>query len=325
MRVLTNFAGFPTQWTSTDGHHGTARMAADVEGFLGANDDNTVWLVNCDPHLTMQLALRKRQARLVAVDLVLRVPRGVKGQLRCALQRALFSRVDLFVHYFRDVAGLTRFYGIRSEKSAYVPFKVNIDVRHQADAPTDGEYALCLGRSLRDFDSFFAAMEQLSFAGAITTPDRQGLLEHGSRFSREVNQLPSNVRILPDDGSAEAMLTAFRGARLVVIPTLKASLVASGISTALNAMSLGKCVVGTHGPGMADVFDQGEILLARPEDPRDLARCLLEAWENRDLRERTATAGLAFAGRAGDTQALYRRLMDLICANPIPAANRTIG
>ena len=55
---------------------------------------------------------------------------------------------------------------------------------------SDGQYVLCFGQSMRDFDTFFDAVERLPYAAAITRPDLARLRLHGSRFSRSLDQLP---------------------------------------------------------------------------------------------------------------------------------------
>jgi glycosyltransferase involved in cell wall biosynthesis len=163
---------------------------------------------------------------------------------------------------------------------------------------------------LRDFDTFFAAMDKLPLPGAIARPEPEELRRHSARFTRPLNALPEQVRVLEDDGSEAAQLRILGDAKLVVLPILKTSMVASGISTCLNAMMLGKCVIGSEGPGMTDIFTQGEILAVPPEDPAALAEMIGRAWEDQVLRETTAAAGHAYALAAGGERELYQRLID---------------
>ncbi len=86
------------------------------------------------------------------------------------------------------------------------------------------------------------AMEMLPYPGAIAKPDPNGLRKHNARFTRPYDQLPPNIRVLEDDGSELSQIRILSGAKIMVLPILKSSLVASGISTGLNAMQLGKCV-----------------------------------------------------------------------------------
>lgn len=291
--------------------------ATTVGQFLQHRGRDTVWLVNCDPGLTLRLAAVKAGApwigsRLVAADLVLRAPRSAASSMIRPLQRLLLLRVDHFIHYFRDLAGYTREFGVPAGRSSFVPFKVNLYGRFAVEPDSEGEYILCLGRSMRDFDTFFDAMEHLPYPAAITRPAPDLMRQHGARFTRSLDALPSNVRILDDDGSDEAMIRVVKNAKLVVLPILKTSLVASGISTCLNAMSLGKCVIGSEGPGMLDVFENGEVLAAPPENAAALAAVMRRAWEDEELRKRTAAAGYRYAQQQGGEAELYRRVIDQV-------------
>jgi glycosyltransferase involved in cell wall biosynthesis len=248
---------------------------------------------------------------LISVDPVLREPDDLSGRLRLPIKRALLGRVDHFIHYFRDLRGLERVYGISPARSSYVPFKVNLISRHTLEPQPDGEYVLCFGRSMRDFDTFLAAMEKLPYPGAITRPDRNALAAHHGRFTRSLDRIPSNVRLLDDDGTERAEIGILRNAKMVALPMLKQSMVASGISTCLNAMYLEKCVIGSEGPGMSDIFES-EALTFPPEDSEALAAAIRRVWENDGLRRATAAAGRRYALAAGAEPELYQRILDQV-------------
>lgn len=315
MRIVTNWPAIPAQWQARNGRSGTRVLASTVADMRAAGRPaDSVYLVNCDPGLTMGMALANLlwppgRRPLVASDLVLRRPGTRKARLLHPFKRALISRADLYINFFADTRGLTEVFGIPPERCVYVPFKVNLAPADVATAPMAQDYVLCFGRSLRDFDTFFAAMERLPYPGAIARVDPADLERHGARFSRPLHALPANVAQLDDDGSQDAQLRMLAGARLVVIPVLRSSIVASGISTALNAMGLGKCVIGSAGPGMSDIF-AGEVLTVPPEDPAALAAMIDRAWRDDDLRTRTAEAGLAYAQAQGGEDALARRIVD---------------
>jgi glycosyltransferase involved in cell wall biosynthesis len=165
---------------------------------------------------------------------------------------------------------------------------------------------------MRDFDTFLAAMEQLpDVPAAITKPDPRVFAAHHARFTRPISNIPVNVRVLDDDRTEESEIRILRAARLVVLPILAKSLVASGISTCLNAMYLGKCVIGSEGPGMSDIFTS-EILTFPPENQRRMAETIRKAWDDPALRRATAAAGRRFALQAGAEPQLYQRIIDEI-------------
>jgi glycosyltransferase involved in cell wall biosynthesis len=189
-----------------------------------------------------------------------------------------------------------------------VPFKPNL--RYHCDiAPNpDGEYVLCFGQSMRDFDTFFDAVEKLPYPAAIARPDFERLRRHGSRFSRKLSNLPKNVRIIEHDPSSyDSQVDVLMAAKIVVVPLLKSCLVMAG--TPLNAMLLGKCVIVTDGPAINGLFTN-EVLPVPPEDPDALARIIDQAWNDPKLREETAAAGYRHATALGGEPELAQRLVD---------------
>jgi glycosyltransferase involved in cell wall biosynthesis len=319
MLIVTNFRSFPLSWTASSGETGQSAAAASYRDFVRfRNRPDAVYLVNCDARLTFQLAaaalLPGPHPPLISVDLILRRPSGLLAHLSVPVKRFLLSHVVRFIHYFRDVRAYQEIFGIGEDRSSFVPFKSNLSDRHQMGPLREGEYVLCFGRSLRDFDTFFAAMEKLPYPAAIAQPEPEELRRHSARFTRSLDALPKNVRVLEDDGSEAAQIRILGDAKLVVLPILKASIVASGISTCLNAMMLGKCVIGSEGPGMTDIFTRGEILAVPPEDPVALREMIRRAWEYQALRDSTAAAGHAYALEAGGERELYQRIIDQLVA-----------
>ncbi len=314
--IVTNTERFPKQWQAATGQNGEGAFAGSAAEFIRyIHNPNAILLVNCDPVLAFQVAgralLRSRTAALMSVDLVLRKPRDLKNQLSLPMKRLLLGRFDHHIHYFRDFRGLQQVFGMDPHKCSFVPFKPNLRYRYTVDAQCPGEYVLCFGRSMRDYDTFFNAMERLPYPAAIPAPDYHELRVHGARFTRPLSDLPGNIRVLEDDGSDASQIRIIQNARLFVVPILKASLVASGISTSLNAMLMGKCVIGSIGPGMTDVFST-EILSFEPENPAALAEVITRAWEDDDLRNRTAEAGLRYAQSLGGERDLYQRILDQV-------------
>jgi glycosyltransferase involved in cell wall biosynthesis len=317
MLIVTNSARFPRRWTATDGTTGRTEPARSVSDFLKFRSDETaVFLVNCAPQLVMDLALRQSvpfQARrpLIALDMVfLRRPSTILARLSVVAKRIVLRNVDYFLHYFKDVRGLASLYGIGSKRSGFVDFKANLWNRRVEAARPEGEYVLCYGRSLRDFDTFIEALEMLDCPGAIVDPRAASVWEHGSRFTKPLSALPPNVRVL-EDATEGAQADELRAARIVVVPILRGRLVAAGISTILNAMVLGKCVIATAGPGVTDIFDR-ELVSVPPEDPQALASAIRRVWQDEDLRRKTAQAGLEYARRCGSELDFYGRVIDAV-------------
>lgn len=272
--------------------------------------NGNVWLVLSLSALFVLCPVVSRP--IIAVDLVLRKPEGRRALLMARVKRLLLRSVDHFVHYFHDLTGYQKYYGIGPERSSFVNFKANIyDMAPVVHPTPDGDYVLCFGRSLRDYDTFFSAIETLPYPAIIPKPDFVQLKNHGARFTRSLNSLPPQVAVRDDDGSATSLVRLIQGARIVVIPIRRQSLCASGIGTYLNSMLLGKCVIISEGPGASDVLSN-QALLVPPEDPNALAKAIQLAWEDKTLRTAVANAGRTFAEALGGECELMERLLAVV-------------
>lgn len=314
MRIVTNFERFEPVWTS-HGETGEAIMARTFSEFLRGLPGCDLILINGDIGLTLRLSayflmFPWKRKPIVAVDLVLRRPRTLQARIAALVKRLLLARVDHFIHYFKNLDGYSSCYGITAERSSFVAFKPNLRYRYQP--PTDlpeGEYVLCLGRSQRDYDTFFDAMEGLSCPGAIPAPDFGALREHDSRFTRPLDRLPSNVRVLEDDGSQQSMIRAIEGAKVVAVPVLRSTLAASGISVYLNAMLLGRPVVISNGPGVSDVLTDQAVMVP-PEDSGALREAIARVWGDDALRARLVESGRKYALSLGGEPELRARVLE---------------
>jgi glycosyltransferase involved in cell wall biosynthesis len=318
LRILTNLERFPETWKVSSGETGTARFARSFAEFRALASGSDVLLINGDASLVYRLALYFvlfpwRRKPVVTVDLVLRKPLSAPARAGAALKKLLLTRVDHFINYFRESEGYGRYYGITPERSSFVPFKPNLRYRYDPAFSGAGDYILCFGRSRRDYDTFFRAMEQVPYPGAIPEPDFAGLRRHGSRFTYRLDQIPRHVQVLPDDGSQQRMIQILEGARVVVLPFLSDSLFA-GMGVYLNAMLLRKCVIVSEGPAVSDVLTGGEALLIPPEDPAALATMIQRVWQDDGLRGEVAERGYRYALSLGGEPELRARILEKVVA-----------
>jgi len=277
-------------------------------------------IIDCRDTLIYKLAaymlLRPwKKKPLIAVDLVLRHPFKLRHKLSAVVKRLLFTRVDHFIHYFRDISGYTRHFGISAARSSYVPFKVNIfDVRLSPEEIAE-KYVFTMGVSLRDYDTFIRAISDLPYPAAIPEFSFKNFEGRDRTWRWTKENLPHNLTILPDSGMRADLIRNLAGARVVVIPTLASSLCASGISSCLSAMYLGKCVISTAGPGASDVLTDQALLVA-PHDVTALKNAITRAWEDDSLRRETAEIGRRYAASLGGEtellQRIYRRTLEVV-------------
>ena len=251
--------------------------------------------------------------RLVSSDLILRPPKSAKDRAKVFVKRLLFSRVDRFVLYFKELGGYERFYGIGPDRVTYVRFKVNgwEEIAARPPATAEGEYVLCAGRTLRDVGTFVEALRRAAGCPGVLLQQRRELLaEHGT--SAWEGDLPPNVELVVDEGdSLEDYLGFIERARMVVIPRFKGDIAPTGISTYLVAMALNRCVVISEGPGAGDVLN-GQAALVPPEDPARLAEQIRLLWEDGRARRELAARGRAYAEEARGEE---RLLSDILRAS----------
>ncbi len=312
MIILTNADGAPRTWVS-DGVSGECIITGSFWRMLRLARRCDLVLINSNPRLMLKLLIAFTvfpflRRPVLGSDIVLRVPQGLWGALLARPKRFLLSRVAHYMHLFRDLSGYQRVFGIGPERSSFTAFKPNLRYHCEVDPDPDGEYVLCLGWSMRDFDTFFDAVEQLPYPAAIAKPDFAQLKKHGSKFTRRLDQLPKQVRMIDHDPQdCQSQVELIRRAKLVVVPMLKSCLVMAG--TPYNAMLLGKCVILTEGPAINGLFTN-EVLPAPPADARALAQVIDRAWKDKELRERTAAAGFCCALALGGEPEHALRLVD---------------
>jgi glycosyltransferase involved in cell wall biosynthesis len=316
LRILTNIERFPPTWRSSAGVDGTACIAQSPWEFVAQAPHCDVILIDCDPALTLKISALFlifwfRRKPIVALDLVLRRPTTRKAKLLTKLKKLFFSRVDYFIHYFRQLDHFQKYFGIGPERSSYVPFKSNIKGRFAYTPDFDGEYVLCFGNSERDFDTFIRTVGQLPYPAAIPRPNFSALRAHSSKFTISLSDLPPNLQLLENNGSLEDSIRIMGNAKIVALPIVPERIGASGIGTYLTAMVLGKCVIVTEGPGATDVLTD-QALFVPPADPEALAEMIRLAWEDRGLRERVARSGNRYAESCGGVPELRERVLDKI-------------
>jgi glycosyltransferase involved in cell wall biosynthesis len=282
---------------------GFIRQCANAKLIIIDNDERKLFLA-----CVLRPFLR---FRLVSVDLILRPPRAFRGLITRTLKRALLSQVDRFLLYFKNTSGYHRYYGISPSKTDYVPFKVNgLDEGYWPQDFIEGEYVLCAGRTLRDVDTFVAAMRITGCPGILLQQDEKQLRAHGSAPYK--GALPPNVQLVLDqnDGllAVLKMVDFLAKARIVVIPRFRGDIGCTGISTYLMAMGLGKCVILSRGPGAEDLLTD-QAFLVEPENSTELAQAISELWNNDVKRRRIAAAGSKYAQSCG---ASHRLLKDIL-------------
>jgi glycosyltransferase involved in cell wall biosynthesis len=243
-----------------------------------------------------------KRCRVVSVGANLTPPRSLRGRLRVRVVGWLLRQVDLFLCYIRATERMRDSYRLDPRRFAFVPFKVNNYDMVRGVTPSDDGFALVCGRSDRDYRTLAAAARGLDVPIVVLTgPDHAEL---GVDVDRAA--LPPNVTVRSDDGSADSWVRWIARARFVVLPVLPDVLKASGISTYLVAMALGKAVIMTDCPATQGLIDGGQAVVVPASDPAALRQAISRVAADTAFRERTGAAGKAYASTLGDE----RRLAD---------------
>jgi len=85
-------------------------------------------------------------------------------------------------------------------------------------------------------------------------------------------------------------------------------------------MALRKCVIISEGPQTRGLLTD-EAIFVPPGDPVALANAICRAWEDDDLRERTADAGRRYAEQLRGEPRLLSDIVD-VCGNLVAEKNR---
>jgi glycosyltransferase involved in cell wall biosynthesis len=247
------------------------------------------------------------RCRIMCIDLVLTRPRGIASYTKFLIRRWLLTEVDRFLFYFRQTDDLQRVYAIRSNRIAYVPFKVNTFDALMRIRATDEGFFLACGRSNRDFGTLLEAFRRLPYECRVLAP-WDDLERHGT--SIEGVDRPNNVSLVVDDGTTESWNGWIARARAVVLPIQPGMLSPSGISTYLVAMALKKCVIITEGPATWQILNADNAVLVPPRDADALATAIAKVAEDHAFRDAVASRGQEYALSLGGEERLRNDVLN---------------
>jgi glycosyltransferase involved in cell wall biosynthesis len=206
--------------------------------------------------------------------------RGALQRLRLwAYRWALADVGALVVNARAECSAYARLFHLANEQVVFLPWPSNIDQPERARE--DDGTILAAGRSLRDWRTFFQAVNGLpySFIVVASNSDLAGLT------------IPANVTVFTDVPRAR-YLELLRRARFAVIPLLHTGR-STGQATFLECLALGKPVVVSEVVGSVD-YIQPECngLLFPPGDAQTLRKQVIRLAEDAVLRDRLAEGGL---------------------------------
>lgn len=245
------------------------------------------------------LAIARRRPRVVLLGSVERtVPWFVRARALGLLGRAkliVTNQLHLSARQLRHVdanvvysgAWLDRQPQEVRERAVVVPLPADGDFG--AASTGDDGYVFSGGGTGRDFATLVEAVRDTSVQLRVVT--------FGPAALAVDRELPPNVEVewtMPLD----AFLARVARARLVVVP-LRDAASDFGQTTIVQALSLGKPVVATRSPGVADYVRDGEEgLLVEAGDVSGMRAAILRLYADDELRRRCAAAALARSQRS---------------------------
>ena len=172
------------------------------------------------------------------------------------------------------------------------------EARERLGLPADGRLALFFGL-VKEYKGLDVLLEALAIARR-STPELRLLvagrpLQRWGSYDAQIERLGLRpaVELMTEFVPTELLNAVFGAADVVVAPYKRAA--QSGV--VLAAWQFGRPVVATRVGGLPELVDEGVTgFLARPDDPGDLARALVEAVSDRGRLDRMTTTVAVAAG-----------------------------
>lgn len=258
--------------------------------------------------IARHLSRRSRRSPFVVMTSWLSELLRTGGRLRRQQYRWAYKSVDVVYYLSRNQrAVLEDTLGLAGERLRYLPFGVDTETFRPPDG-ADGGYLLAVGRDrARDWPTFFEAARDLDMPVKVCCRPSQikGIA------------VPDNVEVLGyvDRGRYRELLGAARVVAVLARPVEYPS----GQSVLLEAMAMGRTVVVTSTPALADYLRDGVDCLAIPSGDPDAARQrIVEAASDDQLRVRIGTSARQIAEAKYDSARMWasiaRDLRELVGA-----------
>ena len=147
----------------------------------------------------------------------------------------------------------------------------------QATSARAEGYVFCCGREKRDYRTFREAAATIPHPCWVVASGWSS--QPGFRASSGI-EATENVRVDRGGLSFSELRDAYDGARFVVVP-IEAVDYAAGVTTICEAMAMGKAIIATASPGIAEyVEDEVTGLVVPPGDSQSMARAIDKLWRS---------------------------------------------
>lgn len=283
---------------------GLIKMMGQVDVFIALNPSIEEMIV-----AFINKCVLRRKSITIFWDMNLQRPANLCAKMIGWLKAVLLHGVDKFFCVHKDTTGYELDYRIQKSKFLYIPFKANnYNIVHKYESNDKG-YVLACGASLRDYETFVRAIEQVSFPAKIVLPNHNVASYHNTSFYE--GNLPANVIVLRHNLKDRDLWNRYIAeARVVVVPIQERAIQPAGISVYLEAMALGKPVIVTEGPSTRGILkNENEAEIVPPSNAIALAAALRKLWEDKEYREQLACRGKEYALSLGNETRLVKDIL----------------
>lgn len=205
---------------------------------------------------------------------------GVKGWLA---QQA-FKDINRFVvHSRREQKSYSEWLQLPLERFEFVPYQIP-EIPIVAEEETHEPFILAMGSAQRDYQLFFEVMEQLGWRTIVVA----------GQHALEGLTIPKNVEIRNGITLSDCYRLA-QQARINVVPLLDKD-IATGPSTIVATLRMGKSVVATRTTGSEDYVVDGETgFLTTPDSVAEMRDRIEHLWWDDTLRQRLGANAAHYA------------------------------
>lgn len=205
--------------------------------------------------------------------------------LRGELARQILSNVDRFVvHSCRERESYSAWLKLPIERFQFVPYQLP-EILKTADECLDEPFILAMGSAQRDYSLLFEAVERLNLRTIVVAAPHalKGL------------SIPSQVEV-KNGLSLKDCYRLAQQARVNVVPLIHNPEIATGPTTIVAIMRMGRAPIATRTTGSEDYILHGETgLLTAPGSVDELTDAIDRLWCDAGYRQRLGGAAGLYA------------------------------
>lgn len=187
-----------------------------------------------------------------------------------------------------EAKGMRQMLGLPAERVVALHTPVDTAFYQSQPGSQQASIVQSLGLSHRDYPTLIQAMRRLPHIPCHLRVGSSWISGH-SGHEREV--LPANISLQPFVPPVQ-LRTCYQQSRIVVVPIKASTQWSAGCTSVQAAQAMGRPVIATRRPGLAEYVDEGRTtLLVEPGDVDGMTDAIATLWENPDRSERMGKAG----------------------------------